>query len=129
MTAASIGFFHTLMGPDHYLPFIVMSKANGWSLAKTSWITILCGLGHVLSSVLLGFVGIALGMVVFKLENVEAARGSLAAWLLIIFGFTYFIWGLFRVFRGNGIITITVLGIAVIIMTRFRWPRHMTSPT
>ena len=30
-TAASIGFFHTLFGPDHYLPFIVMAKANNWS--------------------------------------------------------------------------------------------------
>ncbi len=26
ITAASIGFFHTLFGPDHYLPFIMMSK-------------------------------------------------------------------------------------------------------
>jgi len=24
-TAASLGFIHTLIGPDHYLPFIVMS--------------------------------------------------------------------------------------------------------
>ncbi|MFC1674536.1 hypothetical protein ACFL1K_01385 [Candidatus Omnitrophota bacterium] len=31
-TALSIGFLHTLFGPDHYLPFIVMSKARQWSM-------------------------------------------------------------------------------------------------
>ncbi|MBL7071591.1 MAG: hypothetical protein ISS26_05425 [Candidatus Omnitrophica bacterium] len=46
ITAASIGFFHTLLGPDHYLPFIVIGKARKWSLAKLSIVTFLCGLGH-----------------------------------------------------------------------------------
>ena len=59
IAAASIGFVHTLMGPDHYLPFIVIAKARRWSLARTTWITLLCGLGHVGSSVLLGALGIA----------------------------------------------------------------------
>ena len=44
-TAALIGLGHTLAGPDHYLPFIVMGKARQWSLGKTMWITFLCGLG------------------------------------------------------------------------------------
>ena len=34
ISAASIGFFHTLFGPDHYLPFIVMGKARKWSVKK-----------------------------------------------------------------------------------------------
>jgi hypothetical protein len=40
ITAVSIEFFHTLFGPDHYVPFIAMSKARNWSTLKT---TILCG--------------------------------------------------------------------------------------
>ena len=98
-TAATIGFVHTILGPDHYLPFIVLSKARKWSSGKTVMITVLCGIGHVLSSVVLGFIGIALGIAVFKLEAVESFRGELAAWLLIAFGFTYFIWGLHRAIR------------------------------
>lgn len=98
-TAASIGFVHTLLGPDHYLPFIVMSRAREWSLPKTLFISFLCGLGHVLSSIVLGFAGIALGTAVFKLEAIESFRGSAAAWLLIGFGFAYFIWGLHRAIR------------------------------
>ncbi len=98
-TAASIGFIHTVLGPDHYLPFIVMSRARLWSLPRTLFISFLCGLGHVLSSVVLGFVGLALGIAVGRLEGVESARGNIAAWLLIIFGFTYFIWGLNRALK------------------------------
>jgi len=100
-TAASIGFFHTLFGPDHYLPFIVMAKANGWSKIKTVWITFLCGIGHVASSIVLGILGIALGIAVTQLEGFEAFRGNIAAWLLIGFGFVYFIWGLRNAIKNN----------------------------
>jgi hypothetical protein len=31
LTAASIGFVHTLLGPDHYLPFVAMSAARRWA--------------------------------------------------------------------------------------------------
>lgn len=98
-TAASIGFVHTVLGPDHYLPFMVISRARRWPLLKTLFISFLCGLGHVLSSVVLGFIGLALGVAVSRLEGVEMTRGHLAAWLLIIFGFTYLIWGLRRAVR------------------------------
>ena len=100
-TAASIGFIHTIFGPDHYLPFIVISKAKKWSITRTSVITILCGLGHVLSSIVLGLIGIAFGIAVSKLEFIESSRGELVAWLLIIFGFTYFVWGLHRAIRNK----------------------------
>lgn len=93
-TAISIGFVHTLIGPDHYLPFIMIARSRGWNLAKTIRLTVLCGLGHVLSSVVLGLVGIAFGMSVGLLENVESVRGDIASWLLIGFGLVYGIWGL-----------------------------------
>lgn len=99
VAAASIGLFHTLFGPDHYLPFVVMARARRWSMAKTTWITVLCGVGHILGSVALGLVGIALGTAVKRLEAVESFRGNLAAWGLIAFGLVYFVWGLRRAFR------------------------------
>jgi sulfite exporter TauE/SafE len=99
VTAASIGFIHTLLGPDHYLPFVAIARARNWSGIKTTLITIFCGLGHVLGSVLLGIIGIALGLVVSKLEGLESVRGDLAAYALIVFGLVYFSWGLRKVFR------------------------------
>ncbi len=93
-TAVSIGFVHTLMGPDHYLPFIMISKARNWSLSRTLSVTCLCGVGHVLSSILLGLVGIAFGIALHKLEFIESFRGNIAAYLLIAFGLIYFLWGI-----------------------------------
>jgi len=101
VTAATLGFVHTALGPDHYLPFVVLSRARGWSAARTAVVTTLCGLGHVLSSVVLGLIGITFGVALFKLEAFEAFRGDIAAWLLIIFGFTYFVWGLWRALRSR----------------------------
>jgi len=100
-TAASIGFVHTIFGPDHYVPFIVMAKAGKWSNAKTMLITFLCGIGHVGSSVVLGFLGIAFGIALNKLEFIESFRGNIAAWALIAFGLVYFIWGLQRAIRNK----------------------------
>ena len=62
ITAASTGFIHTLAGPDHYLPFIVLAKARKWTFIRTAWITFLCGLGHVGTSVIIGLVGVALSV-------------------------------------------------------------------
>lgn len=100
-TAAVIGLVHTIIGPDHYLPFIVLSKARRWSGLRTAMVTMICGIGHVFSSVVLGLVGIAIGAAVFKLETIESLRGDIAAWFLIIFGFTYFAWGLRRAIRNE----------------------------
>jgi nickel/cobalt transporter (NicO) family protein len=101
LTAASIGLVHTLIGPDHYIPFIAMSQARRWSRRKTMLITFLCGIGHVLSSVVLGLVGLALGLAVARLEGVEATRGEIAAWMMIAFGLVYFFWGVRRAWRNK----------------------------
>ena len=93
-SAAMIAFLHTLLGPDHYLPFVMMSRAGRWTRPKTLAVTFFCGIGHVLGSVVLGSIGIAFGLAVTRLESVESARGNLAAWALIGFGLVYLVWGL-----------------------------------
>jgi len=100
-TAAGIGLLHTILGPDHYVPFVAMAKARKWSLVKTSVITLLCGLGHVGSSVVLGTLGIGLGIVVSRLEWAESVRGDIAAWLLTGFGLAYLIWGIKQAIRND----------------------------
>lgn len=96
ITAASLAFIHTLLGPDHYLPFIVMARARRWNIYKTTWVTLLSGFGHVASSVLLGAVGIGVGLGLTRLEIFESFRGDLAAWLFVLFGFGYMAWGIYR---------------------------------
>jgi len=100
-SALSIGFVHTLIGPDHYLPFIVLSRARNWSLKKTAAITALCGVGHVASSIVLGFIGVGLGIAVNSLVSIESVRGEIAAWGLIAFGLLYGLWGIRRAQQGK----------------------------
>ena len=95
----SVAALHTLSGPDHYLPFIAMAKAGRWSWTRTAWVTTLCGVGHVASSVLLAVAGSALLIGGESLLGIETLRGDLAAWGLIAFGLVYAVWGIRRALR------------------------------
>jgi sulfite exporter TauE/SafE len=100
-TAMSIGFIHTIIGVDHYLPFIVIAHAKKWTKFKTAWIVIICGIGHILSSVALGFIGIATGTALSYLVHIESVRGEIAAWLLIGFGLVYTLWGIKQSYKNK----------------------------
>lgn len=100
-TAASIGLIHTLLGPDHYLPFIALGRARSWSRGKIAAVTVVCGLGHVAASVVIGIVGIAFGVAISDLNAIEGLRGSLASWAVLGFGLAYLTWGLRRVATGR----------------------------
>ena len=93
-TAALLGVTHTLLGPDHYIPFVALGKARSWSLKRTLLITILSGFGHVLSSVIIGLLLVFLGKEFLNFEMIEKFRGPLAAWLLFGFGVAYTLYGL-----------------------------------
>jgi len=101
LTAASIAVLHTVLGPDHYLVFTAMGKARGWSLSKTLRITLICGIGHVLISVMIGAIGLLLGAQLASLVDIEGMRGNLAAWALLAFGLMYFSWGLSKAGRDH----------------------------
>lgn len=102
LTAASLGFIHTALGPDHYLPFIVLSKARNWSVSKTMLITFISGVGHVGGSVVIGLVGIALGISLNKLTFIESFRGDMVALLLILFGLVYTVYGFYKFLKNGG---------------------------
>jgi len=101
ITAVSIAFLHTLTGPDHYVPFIALSKARGWSIAKTIGWTVTCGIGHVLSSVVLALGGAALGWSLGKVSFLEEVRGGIAAWVMLAFGIGYTIFGFYRLYKNK----------------------------
>jgi sulfite exporter TauE/SafE len=101
MTALFLGTVHTLLGPDHYVPFVALARAGKWSLRKTMAITALCGVGHVLSSVVIGLVGVGAGLALSAVTDVEVARGTFATWALIGFGLAYGTWGLWHALRNR----------------------------
>lgn len=100
--AATIGFVHTLLGPDHYVPFITLARAERWTLLRTLTTVAACGIAHVLGSAALGGIGLATGAAIGQLEGVEAGRGSFAAWAMVAFGVAYCIWGIRRAIVSSG---------------------------
>jgi hypothetical protein len=99
IASVSVACLHTVTGPDHYLPFIALSKSRGWSFAKTIGWTIVCGCGHVWSSVLLGLGGATIGWSLSKVSWMENVRGGIAGWVMLVFGFFYGVWGLYRAYK------------------------------
>lgn len=100
-TSVAIALIHTLIGVDHYVPFIALGRANNWPPKKTVFVVLLCGIGHVAGSVLLGFFGIALFSGVSSLVSIESMRGEIATWALIAFGLVYTIYGLRRAVKNK----------------------------
>ncbi|MBK9034725.1 MAG: hypothetical protein IPL61_26250 [Myxococcales bacterium] len=91
LAAASVGALHAL-APDHWLPIAAVGRGQGWSVGRTARIALLCGVGHVTVSVILGLVGLATGRgVVEALGDRTAAVSGL---LLIGFGVAYAVWGM-----------------------------------
>lgn len=91
MAAVTVAALHSL-APDHWAPFAAVARARKWSLGRTIRVTLLCGLGHVTASVLLGLLGLVLGLEVMRGfgERMESVAGI----LLIAFGLIYGAWGL-----------------------------------
>jgi len=96
LSTVAISFLHTATGPDHYLPFIVLSRSQKWSITKTITITVACGFGHIFSSVAVGLVGVFLGWQLSNLDWFEGHRGNIAAWCLLGFGVVYLLYGLWK---------------------------------
>ncbi len=93
MSTLSIAFLHSL-APDHWMPFAVIGKAKRWSNLKLVLVTLISGIGHVGSSILLGALGIALGFSLSHLKAVESQRAQVGMYLLIGFGIAYMLWGI-----------------------------------
>ena len=81
VTGFSVAFFHAAI-PTHWLPFVLTSRVQKWSKARTLAITTLAGCGHVLFTAALGFLvawcGIALNDKIGKWFPLIAGGGLLA---------------------------------------------------
>jgi len=117
LATAGVAITHTLFGPDHYLPFIMLARARNWNRARTVLVTTLCGLGHILSSLLLGVIGLAAGSALARIKKLEGMRGDWAAWALFGFGIAYLVWGVRRAIRSRSGIAAHSHGIGVHIHT------------
>ena len=89
---------HALI-PNHWIPLIAIGKAENWTNRETVTATIIAGLAHILSTVI---VGIIVGFAGLKLaENYETITTLVAPLILILIGLIYIIIDLARLHKHN----------------------------
>jgi hypothetical protein len=91
LAAITVGSLHSL-APDHWVPIAAVARARDWSRGRASRVALLCGLGHVTVSMLLGLLALLFGTRLF--ESLGERMVSVAGFLLIGFGVAYAVWGL-----------------------------------
>ena len=99
-TIAATGFavaaLHAAI-PTHWLPFVLVGRARGWSRAQTIGVAVLAGLGHVVITSLLGLLVAWLG---FRIgEEVGGWLPWVTGGVLVGVGLFFF----FRQWRGRGV--------------------------
>lgn len=94
-TGFTVAFLHAAI-PTHWLPFVLVGRAQHWSLARTLAVTALAGLGHVALTTLLGVVVVWLGISVN--DWLGSAFPLLAGGTLLLLGGFY----LWRQWQGKG---------------------------
>jgi ABC-type nickel/cobalt efflux system permease component RcnA len=87
--AVATALFHTLI-PDHWLPFVLIGNARGWSVRTTIAVSSVSALIHVVFSILLGL--LALGAGIAAAEAIGESLERAGAVLLVTFGVGYAVW-------------------------------------
>ena len=88
VAVALIGILHTL-APDHWAPIAVLARQQKWTRRQTAWTAAGAGLGHTLSTLLIGaiawFVGIAVAARYGHYVNIASGVALIAfgSWIAI----------------------------------------------
>lgn len=81
--AAGVGFGHAIL-PDHWVPLAVLGRTRRYPLSRVARLSSLAGVAHVLVSIILGAVIIAVG-IQFR-STIESAQDTIIGWILIATG-------------------------------------------
>jgi nickel/cobalt transporter (NicO) family protein len=81
--AAGVGFGHAVL-PDHWVPLATLGRTRRYPLVRIARLSGLAGIAHVLVSLLLGAIVIAVGLQ-FR-SAIESAESAIVGWILIATG-------------------------------------------
>jgi len=77
---------HALI-PNHWLPLIAIGKTEKWTLTRTLWATVITGVAHTLSTII---IGIVVGLIGYELAARYAEISeTIAPAILIVLGAFY----------------------------------------
>ncbi|MBO9543979.1 hypothetical protein [Caulobacter sp.] len=91
VTGFAVAFLHAAL-PTHWLPFVLVGRAQKWSTGRTLGVTLLAGLGHVGLTIALGLALVVAGLAL------EPKLGGLFHWVV---GGLMVAVGLFYIARGR----------------------------
>jgi hypothetical protein len=89
LTSVATAVFHTLI-PDHWLPFVLIGRARGWSLGTTAAVSGISALLHTGLSIALAVAALAIGLQAAHAGGAMLERAS--GVLLLAFGGLYALW-------------------------------------
>jgi nickel/cobalt exporter len=84
--AAGVGFGHAIL-PDHWVPLAVLGRTRRYPLARVARLSGLAGVAHVLVSIVLGAVVIAVGLQ-FR-STVQSTQDTIIGCVLILTGLAF----------------------------------------
>ena len=90
LAGASVAIFHAIL-PDHWMPIALVARAQRWSMGRTTRVALWTGVGHVLGSIALGVIVIALG---YGLKGILRLEGPIVGIVLVLTGVGLFLWSL-----------------------------------
>ena len=70
-----LSLIHALI-PNHWIPLIAISKTEKWSQSQTLWATLITGISHTLSTII---IGIIIGLIGYKLSASYSIISTVAA--------------------------------------------------
>ena len=86
---------HALM-PDHWIPPVMISRAEKWTKSETLWVTALITIPHLISTIM---IGIIVGIIGYQISSAhELLMETIAPLVFIIIGFAY----IYSNFRADG---------------------------
>ena len=97
--AAGVGFGHAIL-PDHWVPLAVLGRTRHYPLTKVARLALLAGIAHVLLSLILGGVIIAVGLQ-FR-STVQSAQDTIIGCLLVATGLGFAVFELTGHGHGHG---------------------------
>jgi nickel/cobalt exporter len=84
--AAGVGFGHAIL-PDHWVPLAVLGRTRRYPLSRVARLSGLAGVAHVLVSIILGAVIIAIGLQ-FR-STIQSAQDTIIGVILIATGLAF----------------------------------------
>src|SRR5271168_1300347 len=81
--AAGVGFGHAIL-PDHWVPLAVIGRTRRYPMSRIARLSSLAGVAHVIVSLVLGAVIIAIGLQ-FR-STIQSAQGTIIGCVLIATG-------------------------------------------